>query len=194
MSPPVAANALARRAREELAVGRNTRVGVIGIGGLGHLALQFAKAFGCEVTALSGTSTKADEAAQLGADHFALTSEPGAFERLASSFDVLLATADGSLPWSTYVSLLRPRGTLVVFSYVWKPEPLEMGLLHVRELNVLGACRSLDAFEPCLAMMADGRLDTAALVDVQVPLAEHGAALDALAGRKAEVFKAVLVP
>jgi threonine dehydrogenase-like Zn-dependent dehydrogenase len=89
---------------------------------------------------------------------------------------------------------LRPRGTLVVFSYVWKPEALDMGLIHMRELNVLGSCRSLGAFKPCLKMMADGTLNTAALVSLQLPLAEAQTGLEALRNRKGEVFKVVLLP
>ncbi|MBN1206896.1 MAG: NAD(P)-dependent alcohol dehydrogenase [Myxococcaceae bacterium] len=93
-------------------LGPQHRVGVIGIGGLGHLALQFARAFGCEVTAFSSSADKEAEARRLGAHHFAATRSPEALKRLAGSFDFILSTANADLPWLDYVSALRPYGTL----------------------------------------------------------------------------------
>jgi uncharacterized zinc-type alcohol dehydrogenase-like protein len=124
---------------DELAVQPGTRIGVVGIGGLGHLALQFAKAFGCEVTALSGSPTKSEEAARLGADHFALTSDAEAVQRLASSFDVLLVTADGDLPWNLYLSLLRPKGTLWLLGMPQQPLVVESILLMLPSRSIKGS-------------------------------------------------------
>ena len=70
----------------------SSRVGVIGIGGLGHMGLQFAKAFGAEVTAFSTSKDKETEAKQLGADHFVNTRDTGALKKLAGCFDFLLCT------------------------------------------------------------------------------------------------------
>jgi L-iditol 2-dehydrogenase len=89
---------------------------------------------------------------------------------------------------------LRPRGTLVIFSYVWKPEPLAMGLIHMNELNVLGSCRSLGAFGPCLELLGAGKVNTRILADVMVPFSEWPVAMRRLAQEKAQVFKAVFVP
>jgi threonine dehydrogenase-like Zn-dependent dehydrogenase len=83
---------------------------------------------------------------------------------------------------------------LVVFSYIWKPEVLDMGLIHMRELNVLGSCRSHKAFEPCLQLMAEGRIDTESLVDLVVPLQHYRKALSRLAEDKANTFKVVFTP
>ncbi len=88
------------------------RVGVVGVGGLGHLALQFARAWGCEVTAFSHTAEKRDEALELGAHHFVATGDPGALAAAAGSCDFLLSTACADLDWAAYLALLRPRGVL----------------------------------------------------------------------------------
>jgi len=90
------------------------RVGVVGVGGLGHLALQFARAWGCEVTAFSHTADKRDEALELGAHRFVATGEPGAVEAAAGSLDFLLSTACADLDWAAYLNLLRPRGILCI--------------------------------------------------------------------------------
>jgi alcohol/geraniol dehydrogenase (NADP+) len=86
-------------------------VAVSGIGGLGHLAIQFARAWGCEVTAISSSADKADQARRLGAHHFVKGSEIAA---AAGTFDVILSTASGDLPWDDYIAALRPQGVLVL--------------------------------------------------------------------------------
>jgi threonine dehydrogenase-like Zn-dependent dehydrogenase len=92
------------------------------------------------------------------------------------------------------LSLLRPRGSFVLFSYVWHPEPLDMGLIHMKELNILGSCRSLDAFDLCLRWMAEDKLDTAILLDRCLPLEEFHRAAEQIRRDKASLFKAALLP
>lgn len=92
----------------------SSRVGVIGIGGLGHLGLQFAKAFGAEVTAFSSAKDKEAEARSLGAHHFVNTRDTGALKKVAGSFDFLLSTVGADLDWQGYVNALRPRGRFCV--------------------------------------------------------------------------------
>ncbi|MEO1236266.1 MAG: NAD(P)-dependent alcohol dehydrogenase [Planctomycetota bacterium] len=89
-----------------------SRVGVIGIGGLGHLALLFAKGFGCDVTAFSTSPDKEPEARQLGAHHFVNVKEDGALEKLAGRFDLVINTTNVSLDWDAYVNTLAPGGVL----------------------------------------------------------------------------------
>ncbi len=84
-------------------------VAVIGIGGLGHLALQFAKAFGCEVTAISSSKDKAAEAHRLGAHHF--LSHEG-LVHTKSRFDFILSSVHADLDWNLILSTLRPKGRL----------------------------------------------------------------------------------
>jgi alcohol/geraniol dehydrogenase (NADP+) len=88
------------------------RVGVIGIGGLGHMALEFLKAWGCDVTAFSTNPEKEAEARQLGANHFVNSRDPEALKAAANSFDVILSTANADLDWPTYITALRPKGRL----------------------------------------------------------------------------------
>lgn len=96
----------------------SSRVGVVGIGGLGHLAIQFARAFGAEVTALSTSPDKAAEAQTLGAHKFLNTRETGALKKVASSFDLILSTVNVDLDWLAYIQALRPKGT---FCFVGVP-------------------------------------------------------------------------
>jgi L-iditol 2-dehydrogenase len=103
---------------------------------------------------------------------------------------VIEATGAGGSP-DIGIRALRPRGTLVIFSYVWKPQPLEMGLIHMKELNVLGACRSLNAFDPSLQLMKRKKINTRLLADVVVPFEECSTAMQMLKQNKASVFKAV---
>jgi uncharacterized zinc-type alcohol dehydrogenase-like protein len=88
------------------------RVGVVGIGGLGHLALQFLHAWGCEVTAFSTTPDKEAEARGLGADHFVPTRDAERLQALANSFDLILDTVNVALDWDLYIAMLKPRGRL----------------------------------------------------------------------------------
>ena len=92
----------------------SSRVGIIGIGGLGHMGLQFAKAFGAEVTAFSTSKDKEAEAKSLGAHHFVNTRDTGALKKVAGSFDFLLSTVSADLDWPAYVNALRPKGMLCV--------------------------------------------------------------------------------
>ncbi len=95
-----------------------TRVGVIGIGGLGHLALQFAKALGCEVTAFSRSKDKERAARRFGADHF-VTGAPR-----KGSLDLILNTAHAAPDMGAYLGALRPKGVFCQLGA--SPEPLSV--------------------------------------------------------------------
>jgi alcohol/geraniol dehydrogenase (NADP+) len=88
------------------------RVAVIGVGGLGHLAVQYLAKFGCEVTAISSTGSKSDEARQLGAKHVRATRDPDALKKAKRSFDFIMSTVSASLDWNAVIAMLRPEGTL----------------------------------------------------------------------------------
>ncbi len=102
-----------------------SRVGVIGIGGLGHMGLQFARAFGAEVTAFSTSKDKESEARSLGAHHFVNTRETNAIKKLAGSFDVLLSTVNADQDWGGYINALRPKGTLCLVGVPPSPVALQ---------------------------------------------------------------------
>ncbi|MGL5080275.1 MAG: NADPH-dependent aldehyde reductase Ahr [Microcoleaceae cyanobacterium] len=99
------------------------RVGVIGIGGLGHMALGFLRAWGCDVTAFSSSPDKEAEALELGANHFVNSRDPDALEQIANSFDFILSTANADLDWGVYISALRPKGRLHFVGVV--PNPIQ---------------------------------------------------------------------
>lgn len=101
-----------------------SRVGVIGIGGLGHMGLQFANAFGCEVTAFSTSKDKEAEARELGAHNFVNTRATGALKKVANSFDLILSTVSADQDFQSFVAALRPKGTLVILGA--SPSPLQI--------------------------------------------------------------------
>ena len=89
-----------------------SRVGIVGIGGLGHMALQFARAFGAEVTAFSSSPAKEVDARALGADNFVNTRETKTLKNMAGYFDFILSTVEADQDWNAYITALRPRGAL----------------------------------------------------------------------------------
>jgi uncharacterized zinc-type alcohol dehydrogenase-like protein len=93
-------------------VNPSSRVGIVGIGGLGHIALQFARVFGAEVTAFSTSSAKEEEARALGAHHFVNTRESKMMREVAGKFDFILTTINADQDWMSYIQALRPTGTL----------------------------------------------------------------------------------
>lgn len=105
------------------------RVGVIGIGGLGHMALRFLKAWGCEVTAFSGSPDKEAEARELGASHFVNSRDPKALKTVENYFDLILSTVSADLPWADYLATLRPKGHLHVVGVA--PNPLSFPVFPI---------------------------------------------------------------
>jgi uncharacterized zinc-type alcohol dehydrogenase-like protein len=101
-----------------------SRVGVVGIGGLGHLAVTFAAAFGCEVTAFTSEG-KFEEARGFGAHHVVSSREPGAIKKLAGTFDLILVTASARLDRESLLGALAPNGRLHVVGAVL--EPIQVG-------------------------------------------------------------------
>jgi uncharacterized zinc-type alcohol dehydrogenase-like protein len=93
-------------------VNPSSRVGIVGIGGLGHMAIQFARVFGAEVTAFSTSASKEEEARSLGAHHFINSRESKALKEAAGTQDFILFTANADQDWGAYIQALRPTGTL----------------------------------------------------------------------------------
>ncbi len=88
------------------------RVAVIGIGGLGHIALQFLKAWGCQVTAFTSSDDKKKEALALGAHKVLNTCNPAELVAAKNQFDLILSTVNVKLDWNAYIATLRPKGRL----------------------------------------------------------------------------------
>lgn len=93
-------------------VGRGTKLGVVGLGGLGHLALKFGRALGADVTLFTTSRTKAEGARELGADEVIISSDPNTLAAQANRFDVILDTASAPHDLSPYLRALRLDGTL----------------------------------------------------------------------------------
>ena len=101
------------------------KVGVIGIGGLGHMAVQFLNAWGCEVTAFTSSEKKKTEALKLGAHHTLNSRESSEIEAAAGQFDYLISTVNVKLDWNSYMGTLRPKGRLHFVGATM--EPLDVG-------------------------------------------------------------------
>jgi uncharacterized zinc-type alcohol dehydrogenase-like protein len=93
-------------------VNPSSRVGVVGIGGLGHLAIQFARAFGAEVTAFSTSAGKEEEVRLLGAHRFVNSRDSKALKEVAGTQDFILTTVNADQDWGAYIQALRPTGML----------------------------------------------------------------------------------
>jgi len=114
----------------------SSRVGVIGIGGLGHLGLQFARAFGAEVTAFSTSKDKEEEAKSMGAHHFVNTRDTATLKKMTGEFDLLLSTVSADQDWQAYINALRPKGTLCVVGV--PPSPLQ-----IQAFSLIGGQKNL---------------------------------------------------
>jgi uncharacterized zinc-type alcohol dehydrogenase-like protein len=115
------------------------RVGVIGIGGLGHIALQFANKWGCDVTAFTSTASKADEAIRMGAHRIIDTHSPEQLKQAAGSFDLILSTVTADLDWNAYIGALAPKGRLHVVGVAPKPLDVSAFGLLVGQRSVSGS-------------------------------------------------------
>lgn len=100
------------------------RVGVIGIGGLGHMALQFLNKWGCEVYAFSSNPAKKDEAIQMGAHHVVDSKNSNDMKKLAGSLDFVLSTVNVTLDWDAVLTTLAPRGHLHLVGLGLEPIPV----------------------------------------------------------------------
>jgi len=115
------------------------RVGVIGIGGLGHMALQFANKWGCEVHAFTTSDSKEAEAKKLGAHHVHNTKRDGALKKLAGSLDLIISTINVPLDIPGLLAALAPNGILHVVGAVLEPMPVPAFSLISGQKSVSGS-------------------------------------------------------
>jgi len=98
-----------------------SRVGIVGIGGLGHMGVKFAKAYGCDVTAFTSSESKFDEARGFGAHHVVSSRDSAALKQIASTLDMLIVTANVPLDWDALIGTLAPNGRMHVVGAVLEP-------------------------------------------------------------------------
>lgn len=120
-------------------VGPGSRVAVVGLGGLGHMAVQIAHALGAEVTVLSQSLRKQEEGLRLGADRYLATGDPETFRALRRSFDLILNTVSAPIPLDAYLRLLDTNGTIVCVGAPPEPLSFPVGLAIGARRSVAGS-------------------------------------------------------
>jgi uncharacterized zinc-type alcohol dehydrogenase-like protein len=115
------------------------RVGILGIGGLGHMAVKFAAAYGCNVTAFTSSESKFDEAKGFGANHVVSSRDSAAIKNLAGSFDLLISTVNATLDWDAMIGTLAPNGRLHFVGAVLEPIPVSAFPLIMQQRSVSGS-------------------------------------------------------
>lgn len=115
------------------------KVGVVGIGGLGHMALKFANAWGCEVTAFTSSPSKFAEAKSLGAHNVVSSTDSKAMAAIAGTLDLVIVTVNVTLDWNALLGTLAPKGRLHVVGAVLEPIPVPAFSLITGERQVSGS-------------------------------------------------------
>ncbi|HET8715564.1 MAG TPA: NAD(P)-dependent alcohol dehydrogenase [Holophagaceae bacterium] len=139
-------------------VGKGTKVGVVGLGGLGHMAVKLAAAMGAEVTMLSTSKSKEADAKKLGAHAFGLTSDPETFNKLRGHFDLIIDTISAPHDYNAYLGLLRVEGAMVLLGV--PPEAVP-----VAAISLIGGRKTLSG------SLIGGIKETQEMLDF---CAEHG--------------------
>ena len=170
-------------------VNPSSRVGVIGIGGLGHMAIQFARVFGAEVTAFSTSAGKEEEARALGAHHFVNSRESKALKEVAGTFDFILSTINADQDWGIYIQALRPTGTLCFVGV--PPSPVS-----VHAFPLISGLRSISGSPTGSPSMIGEMLDVAARHGVKAqtesfPMSKANEAIEKVKKNKVR-YRAVL--
>jgi uncharacterized zinc-type alcohol dehydrogenase-like protein len=142
-------------------IGPGMKVAVVGLGGLGHMGVKFAKALGAEVTVISHSQKKADDAKRLGAEDFIATNEPEFFKKNARRFDFILNTISADHSYNDYLGMVALNGTMCL---VGLPNPQNVGAFPL-----VGRRRSL------AGSMIGGIKETQQMLDF---CAEHGIVSD----------------
>jgi alcohol dehydrogenase (NADP+) len=119
--------------------GPGRQVAILGMGGLGHVAIQFAHAMGAEVTVLSRSKHKESAALSFSADHYFATNDPATFTALAGRFDLILNTVSANIDVDAYLSMLRVDGTLVNIGAPAEPSQYNVYSLIMGRRSVAGS-------------------------------------------------------
>lgn len=138
------------------------KIAVVGLGGLGHMAVKIARAMGAHVTVLSTSPSKREDALALGAEEFASTADKSVFRQRAGQFDFILDTVSAPHDYNAYLNLLRHDGTMILVGMPDAPVPLAAGALILGRRRLVGS-------------LIGGIRETQEMLDF---CAEHGVASD----------------
>lgn len=155
-------------------IGKGHKVAVVGLGGLGHMAVKFAVSFGADVTVLSTSASKKQDAERLGAHHFAVTSDEATMKGLQGHFDFILNAVSAQHDYNQYLNLLTLNGTMVVVGV--PPQPSVVGAF-----NLIGKRRSI------AGSLIGGIRETQEMLDY---CAEHNIVSDVEVIKAAEINEA----
>lgn len=142
-----------------------SKVGVIGIGGLGHIALQFLNAWGCEVTAFSSSESKKKEAIEMGAHSVINSRNKEELEAASGQFDFIISTVNVALDWEAYLSTLAPKGRLHFVGATLEP-------LNIDAFSLIGGQKSISGSPAGSPATIKKMLDFAALHSIE-PVTEY---------------------
>lgn len=150
-------------------------LGVIGLGGLGHMAVKFGKAFGLNVTVLSTSTSKKEEALSLlGADKFVVSSDLEQMKALGKSLDFIIDTASGDHPFDAYMSLLKVAGVYVLVGFPsevkFSPASLNIGAKTVSGSVTGGTKDTQEMLEYCAAHKIYPQIETIPIENVNEAL------------------------
>lgn len=120
----------------EYGIKATDRVGVFGIGGLGHLAVQFAHAWGSEVTAFSSNASRRDQIFELGADHIVSSRDTDEWEELTGTFDLIIITLAAAMDWDKIIPMLAPKGRLHFVGTPDEPIPVSVWSLLIPQNSI----------------------------------------------------------
>ena len=170
-------------------VNPSSRVGIVGVGGLGHLAIQFARGFGAHVTAFSTSAAKEEDARALGAHSFVNSRESKAMKEVAGTMDFVLSTINADQDWGVYLQTLRPTGTLCFVGV--PPSPVS-----VHAFPLISGLRSISGNPTGSPYRIKEMLDVAARHGVKAktelfPMSQANAAIDKVKKSKVR-YRAVL--
>jgi len=119
--------------------GKGKKVGIIGLGGLGHMGLKFSAALGAHTTVFSHSPSKEKDARAMGADDFVVTKDPEALAKLPKDFDLILNTVSADMNLTPFVDLLQLDGTLVLIGLPGKPYEINTPSLLGQRRSISGS-------------------------------------------------------
>jgi uncharacterized zinc-type alcohol dehydrogenase-like protein len=119
--------------------GPGKKVGIIGLGGLGHMGVKFASALGAETTVFSHSPSKEADAKKMGAHHFVSTKDVNNLKKLEKQYDLLLNTVSADIDLEPYLQMLKLDGTLVVIGLPGKPYAINAGTLLGQRRSLAGS-------------------------------------------------------